>query len=77
MQRRVPCGHDSAGAAGKATGGKNRGRKCKGGKSKDRIRGWLIESWELDQVVVGDAFYGIAGFAPGAEAAGDYEYFES
>jgi len=37
----------------------------------------LIEGGQLDQVVVGDALYGVAGFAPGAEAAGDYEDFES
>jgi hypothetical protein len=37
----------------------------------------LIESRQLDQVILGDAFYGVAGFAPGAQAAGDDEHFES
>jgi hypothetical protein len=37
----------------------------------------LTEGGELDQVVVGDSLYWISGFAPGAQASGDYEYFES
>jgi hypothetical protein len=52
-------------------------RESKAGNGKGGIRNWLIECWQLDQVVVGDSFYGIAGFAPGAEASGDYENFES
>jgi hypothetical protein len=37
----------------------------------------LIEGWEFDEVVVGNLFYGLSGLAPGAEAAGYYEYSES
>jgi hypothetical protein len=38
---------------------------------------WLVEGWEFDEVVVGDAFYGVTGFAPGAQASGDDVDFES
>jgi hypothetical protein len=55
---------------GKANAGKD-------GKSKDGIRSRLIESGQLDQVVVGDALYWVAGFAPGTKATGDDEDFES
>ncbi len=37
----------------------------------------LAEGWQLDQVVVGDAFHGMASLAPGAKATGDHEHFES
>jgi hypothetical protein len=79
MQRCGPCEDDSSGSAGKATGGKGKGWKNKDGKIKSRKIGGsrLIESGQLDQVVEGDSFYWIARFAPGAEASGDYEDFES
>jgi len=35
------------------------------------------ESWQVHDVGGRDGLERIAGFAPGAEAAGDYEYFES
>ena len=35
------------------------------------------ESGQLDQVIEGDSLQGVAGFAPGGQAAGDYEDFES
>src|SRR5579863_4580314 len=35
------------------------------------------EGWQFNQVVVGDAFDGLSGFAPGAEPAGDYVDFKS
>ena len=38
---------------------------------------WLVEGWEFDEIVVGDAFYGVSGFAPGAQASGDDVDFES
>ena len=37
----------------------------------------LVEGGEFYQVIVGDAFDWLAGFAPGAEASGYYEHFES
>ena len=37
----------------------------------------LGEGGQFDQVVVRDSFYGLSGFAPGAQAARDYKYFEA
>ena len=37
----------------------------------------LAESWQLDQVVVGNSLHRVSGLAPGAQAAGDDEDFES
>jgi hypothetical protein len=37
----------------------------------------LVESRQLDQVILRNPLYGVAGFAPGAQAAGDHEHFES
>jgi hypothetical protein len=37
----------------------------------------LAEGWQLDQVVVGNLFHRVPGFAPGTQATGDYEDFES
>jgi hypothetical protein len=42
--------------------------------AKDRFA--LAEGWQLDEVVVGNSFEGVSGFAPGTEASGDDEYFE-
>ena len=37
----------------------------------------LAEGRKLEQVVVGNSFHGMSRLAPGAQAAGDDEYFES
>ena len=43
----------------------------------DKVYMDLGEGGEFDEVVVRDSFYGLSGFAPGAQAASDYEYFEA
>jgi hypothetical protein len=37
----------------------------------------LVESWQFNQVVARNPFHGLTRLAPGAEAAGDNEDFES
>jgi hypothetical protein len=41
------------------------------------MRSALAEGGQFDEVVVRNAFHWISGFAPGTQATGDNEYFES
>ena len=37
----------------------------------------LIERGQFDEIVVGHSFYGVSGFAPGAQTSGDDVDFKS